>query len=97
MTTGERIKELRKKLGFTQKQLAEAAEISEAEISLIEKNKRFPSSPVICLIADKLNTTTDYLYCRVDNPDFHMDPKTPLELQKQLFFLINEYYKKNKE
>lgn len=95
MSTGERIKQLRKNIGFTQEQLATKIGISKSEMSLIEKNKRSPSLPILCLMATKLNTTTDYLLGRTNNPDFIIDPNIPHDLRKKLEFIINQYHKIN--
>lgn len=96
MTTGQRIKKLRNNLAYTQKQLAHLVELSVPELSLIENDKRTPSATVLCLLADTLYTTTDYLMCRTDNPDFIMNPSIPDNLRKQIEFVIRKYYS-NKE
>ena len=93
MSTGERSKQLRKNVGFTQEQLATKIGISKSEISLIEKNKRSLSLPILCSIATNLNTTTDYLLGRTDNPDFIINSNIPYDLRKKLEFIIHQYHK----
>ncbi|RGL39110.1 S24 family peptidase [Paenibacillus polymyxa] len=61
---GERIKFLRKKNGYTQNQIAEKLGINPANISSYERNQSIPPSDKLAIIADLLNTTTDYLTCR---------------------------------
>lgn len=71
---GERIKSLRKQRGFTnQKRLADALGIKQQQLSLYERGID-PKPELIAKIADILNTTTDYLIGRTD------DPNPPLRL-----------------
>lgn len=54
MTIGEQIKTFRKKLGFTQKQLAERCEVAEITIRQYESNKRQPRIEQLQKIASVL-------------------------------------------
>lgn len=47
--------------GFTQKELAERAGVTEAAMSHYIRGDRTPRASVLARIADALNTTTDYL------------------------------------
>lgn len=58
---GQRIKELRNKLGFTQSDLAKTVGMTYVQIGRYEKRGAVPSSDVLKRLADALNTTTDYL------------------------------------
>lgn len=60
-TIGSRIRTARKKAGLTQAQLSERAYISESYMTLIELDKRNPSTDVIIKIAEILNVSADYL------------------------------------
>lgn len=70
---GDRIKELRIKRGFTQNQMAEQLEMNPANFSSYERNKSIPPSDRLAKIADILDTSTDYLTCRINE-------SLPLEL-----------------
>lgn len=61
MTLGERIKQVRNFLGYTQQDLADLTGISRISISNYERNSRVPDSNSLKEIAIALNTTTDYL------------------------------------
>lgn len=59
---GEKIRELRKKKGFTLDQLAEASESSKSYIWELEnKDPPRPSGEKLALIATALDVTPDYL------------------------------------
>ncbi len=59
---GDRIRELRKKKGFTLDELAERAESSKSYIWELEnKDPPRPSGEKLALIASALDVTTDYL------------------------------------
>ena len=72
-----RIKELRKKLGISQSELAEKISVSHFAISRYERDKTSPDPETISKLADFFGVTTDYLLGRTD------DPSTLLE--KELF------------
>lgn len=95
-TTGQRIKKRSKKLGYTQKRLAELAEISEGEMSLIIHDKRALSAPVLIALADALYTTTDYLLCRTEIEDFFDNPRTHPLLHRKLEFVIYKFNTESK-
>lgn len=60
-SVGARIKYLRTKKEWTQKELAERAGITVAALSRYENNLRRPMSDIIANIARILDTTSDYL------------------------------------
>lgn len=59
---GKRIKELRKKAGYTQEKLAELINIETTSLSGIESGRHFPSLPTIEKIADNLNVEMKSLF-----------------------------------
>lgn len=78
---GARIKELRKRKGLTQDQLAEQVDLASRYISLIEGGKSSPSLEVIARIASALGVEAKELF------DFmHLDPErtSPEGLEKNL-------------
>lgn len=60
VTLGERIRELRLRLGRTQEELADNL-ATLSMIAQVEENKALPSYPLLSLIADKLETTVGNL------------------------------------
>ena len=65
----ERLKNLRKKAGLTQKQIAEKLQVGQNSYSNWEKGKRTPIQPTIEKLAEILNTSTEYLLGKTDIPD----------------------------
>lgn len=65
--TGQRIKEARDRLGYTQAKLASEADITPAAISQIEAGERTPSSPILRRIASVLKVSTDFLLGATDD------------------------------
>lgn len=58
---GERLAELRKQSGFTQKQLAEALSVSVSTISLYEREAVSPDDELKIKIAQMFGVSLDYL------------------------------------
>lgn len=59
---GDRVKELRKQLSLTQKDLAEKLGLkSQTTIAAIEKNKNNPSNDLLMRMADLFKVSTDFL------------------------------------
>ena len=58
---GSRIRQARKKANMTQRELSERAFISESYLTLIELDKRNPSTDVITKLAEILNISADHL------------------------------------
>ncbi|ADH59838.1 transcriptional regulator, XRE family [Thermoanaerobacter mathranii subsp. mathranii str. A3] len=67
---GERIKELRKKKGVTQKELALYLGVSDRAVGYYESGQRTPPPDILQKIADFFNVSVDYLLGRtgVYNP-----------------------------
>lgn len=60
-TIGERVKEVRKKMGFSQKELANELGISQNHVSSIETDKEKPSSLLIKFLSIKYNVDEEWL------------------------------------
>ena len=86
-TVGERIKTYRKEKGFTQKELAEKANLSRSHIASIEGNQYTPSLTTLTEIAVALNIDSALLIS--DNPESIAKPKP--DLTKKDKMEIDEY------
>ena len=73
--TGERIKERRKAKGLTQEELATKLATSRQYISYYEKATRSVPSECVLLLAQELDTTTDYLLGLSGDPTNNPDMK----------------------
>jgi transcriptional regulator with XRE-family HTH domain len=60
-TTGERIKQVRERLGMKQEDLATKADLSKSFLSEVENNKRSIGSDGLLRIANVLGASLDYL------------------------------------
>lgn len=65
---GNRIKELRGKAKESQQKLADFLGTSQRTISHWEVNRTIPDAIALSKIADRYETTTDYLIGRTDDP-----------------------------
>lgn len=65
---GDRIKYLREKMNYTQKDLAKKAGLTVVQLSRYETNDRKPDPDSLKRIADVLETSADYLLGRIDTP-----------------------------
>ena len=68
MSLGERIKQIRQSLGWTQDKLAHEAGISKSFLSEIENNKAKVSGDNLLKIANALNASLDYLMIGAKGP-----------------------------
>ena len=64
----ERLKELRAHSGWTQKQIADAIEVSSVSIQRFEYGTVRPSLDTLIALADLFNVSLDYLVGRSDEP-----------------------------
>ena len=64
----DRLKEIRKSKGITQKAVAEFLKIKETSYQHYEYGKREPNHETTIKLADYFNVSTDYLLGRSDNP-----------------------------
>jgi transcriptional regulator with XRE-family HTH domain len=85
MNVGERIKELREKHGWTQREFAKRLGISYSVVNRIELGKRPIEDKELAKIADIFDVTTDYLLGRSesiytkDEKEFLEDIDLPIE------------------
>ena len=63
------LKRFRKEMKITQKQAAQAANISERNYQAYEYGKVIPLSTTLLALADYFNVSLDYLCGRTDNPE----------------------------
>jgi len=64
MALGERLRELRDKKGYTQRELAKILKIGSSTLAMYEVNKRQPDLETIAIFADFFGVSTDYLLGR---------------------------------
>jgi transcriptional regulator, cro/CI len=76
---GQRIFELRKSAGMTQKQLGEAVGLSMQAVNDIEKGRRETTITKAILLARMFNTTVEYLVGDTDDPARPFTPCLPQE------------------
>lgn len=72
-TFSQRLAELLKQQGITQKELSERVGITEASMSRYMNSERIPKSEIIANIATALNTTSDYLLGTEENGNIESD------------------------
>ncbi|MDE6103187.1 MAG: helix-turn-helix domain-containing protein [Oscillospiraceae bacterium] len=65
---GERLQQLRKQKGITQRKLGEDLDLPLNFISQFENGKRRANYKTLILIADYFDVSVDYLVQRTDNP-----------------------------
>ncbi len=91
MQFGDRLKELRKKHGMSQKGLGDKLDLGQTTIANYEKNIRFPNQEILIRLADVLDQSIDSLLLDRDT-----DPLEPLddakleELRKGIFEALME-------
>jgi transcriptional regulator with XRE-family HTH domain len=80
-TLGERIANLRERRGWTQRQLAEAADLSATFLSEIENDRRNVGAAILLRIADALDASLDYL---LRGDDDRPSPRRPVVVPPEL-------------
>lgn len=75
---GQKIQELMQRCGFTQKRLAELANVTEVSMSRYISGERDPSVETLANIATALHTTTDFLLGIKEGEDFDLGNITTL-------------------
>ncbi|AFC28360.1 hypothetical protein PM3016_1435 [Paenibacillus mucilaginosus 3016] len=76
---GNRIKYLREKRAWTQKEFAAKTKLTIVQLSRYETNDRKPDPEALKRIADILETSTDYLLGRTNDPAPLPEVKDPLD------------------
>jgi transcriptional regulator with XRE-family HTH domain len=69
MTLGEKIREVRRKCGFSQVQLAEKMSVSRSAIAKWETDKGLPDVGTLKILARLLNVSVDYLLDETEEPE----------------------------
>ena len=64
---GTRLKELRKKNGYTQVTLAEKLGVSKGTIAMWEVGKRKPDFETLCILSELFDVRTDYILGQSDD------------------------------
>ncbi len=80
----ERLKELRKKRGFSQVALAEKIGVSKSTIGAYETGDIKPSIEVLETLADFFNVNLSYLMGEEDGSTYYLDPEAA-EMANELF------------
>ena len=88
MALGDRIKEIRMSLGWTQDQLAKEAQISKSFLSDVENNKSSVSGEKLLRIAEALHASLDYLMKGA--PASNDTAVKPVEIPAELLELAEE-------
>lgn len=70
MTFGERLKELRTKKGYTQKQVAQILNVGRATIAGYETKSIYPDYDKLIVLANLFDCSTDYLLGRNELPAY---------------------------
>ena len=68
VTTGERLKFLRSKLGFTQIKVQMLTGIDQSDYSRLETDSRYPTVGQAISLAFIFDTSLDYIYGLTDDP-----------------------------
>lgn len=89
MVLGDRIREIRQSLGWTQDKLAKEAQISKSFLSEIENDKSDVSGEKLLKIANALNASLDYLMKGESSENNRMTK--PVEIPHELSEMADEY------
>lgn len=81
----QRLKDCRKKCGFTQSELAKKLGVASSAIGMYEQGRREPDSSMLLKICSVLDTTTDYLLGLDNNPHKNMN------VERDVSDVINEF------
>ena len=93
----ERLISLMKSKGFSQKEFAKKASITESAMSYYVKGVRTPSGEVLARIANALDTTADYLLGSTNNAGKLEEQNELKYLQRNLRKLDEDQLKKAEE
>ncbi|MBQ6692217.1 MAG: helix-turn-helix transcriptional regulator [Clostridia bacterium] len=66
-----RLKELRKRHGYTQISVQMQTGIEQALLSKFENGERVPPTETLIRLADFYHVSIDYILCRTDNPQIN--------------------------
>lgn len=99
---GARIMQRRKQLNLTQAELAERLEISDSQVSNIERGKYFPKMINIVKLCAILECNTDYIFSgvlkkTVSDNIIDLISSLSIEEQKIVILLIDSYIHRNND
>lgn len=66
-----RLKELRKRRGYSQISLQMQTGIEQSLLSKFENGERIPPTETLLRLADFYNVSIDYILCRTDKPEIN--------------------------
>jgi transcriptional regulator with XRE-family HTH domain len=75
---GQRIRDLRRTLFFSQEELAERAKISVSFLSMIERSTRLPHVKTLAAIANAMGVTLSQLFLGIDESGDRPQPEVSL-------------------
>jgi len=73
MFDGKRLKELRKRFGYSREKMGELLGISDSNIPRYESGKMTPSADIVARMAEVFNISADYLLRLTDDLEFRND------------------------
>ncbi|WP_270623418.1 helix-turn-helix domain-containing protein [Streptococcus sanguinis] len=82
----ERLKQLRKEAGLTQKQIAEKMQVGQNSYSNWEKGIRTPIKPTIEKLAEIFEVSPDYLLGTTDDPRTQVDIDIDEAIEKSVAY-----------
>ncbi len=85
---GYRMKKLRERRGWTQKYVAQIVGKTQSTYAGWENEARTPPTEVMPLIAEKLETTLDYLYGLTDDPSGTANSTEIKSMQEEAIFSL---------
>lgn len=91
---GNKIKELRKQLKFTQTELASKVGVTKSTIAAYENNSRQPSYEVLIKLADVFKVSTDFLL--LDKQETIINTQGLDKQQLELIKILISYFRKGK-
>lgn len=89
---GNRIRELRKKRGLTQKQLAQKLNVSEQAIAGYEQNARRPNPDMLKDLANFFGVSVDYLLCNDNTSKTLSDATEDKELNQKILQMAQDEF-----
>lgn len=91
----EKLRELRTKYGYSQKEVANKLDVSPSIVSAYESGERTPSTEILLALSYLYNSSTDYLLGRsVDIPPLALDISGLPEKQIKALAVLIETMKK---